>query len=307
MKTESTRQLEKSIEDLLQILDEGATPSDIKDKFWDVFTSEELQNEEYIVTAESYAEPGYDLDDETMPVLLANWNKKQRWNQDTNSWDIQSNVMPLLCDLAEKMGCSIEWCDEWVVCDCNKAFRISGDSYSWTMYGIIDDDGYACGDCIHDDPADYLESLEGNPHRAITISGIDPEDYGYARINEQYFERGFHAGQSSDPQAIFDTLTNAGCGDTLVFQINSTGQFDVRFSAYVKEDNLDAAKEALDAGRTDSEVSPAVMLERGLKEASKGMAKLDSADGIKHATIHDDGTADVRVVSAQEFVEGIKR
>lgn len=46
-------------------------------------------------------------------------------------------------------------------------------------------------------------------------------------------------------------------------------------------------------------------LERGLKEAAVKMKALDG-DGIKFAQIQADGTANVRLVSPEEFVEGIK-
>ena len=61
--------------------------------------------------------------------------------------------------------------DEYSVCEhCNKAFRTSPDSYSWTQNYWLGDGFIICEDCVKEDYAEeYLESLQNNPHTANTI------------------------------------------------------------------------------------------------------------------------------------------
>ena len=51
---------------------------------------------------------------------------------------------------------------------------------------------------------------------------------------------------------------------------------------------------------------PAEAMQRGLQDATAKMAKLPEGPGVRYASIQGDGTAKVRLVSPQEFVEGIK-
>ena len=85
----------------------------------------------YIVQSPPYSEPGYDAES---TVLFADWNSEGKWNQENSKYDKTSKLLPLLCELAEKVGFAIEWSDEWETCqDCQGAFRTSADSYGWTM------------------------------------------------------------------------------------------------------------------------------------------------------------------------------
>ena len=256
-----------------------------------------------ISQAEGYAEPGYDLDNSEMPILFADWNSETRWNKETNKSETISDIMPLLAKFAEAIGCSIEWEDEWAICECNKAFRTSPDSYGWTMYGTMDGE-YICGDCVQEDPEAYFEEISGNPRRAITIAGVDATEHGYVKINSDSFEHGLYGGQDSSPDAIAETLRSAEIEDFL-FSIDSSGQFDLKFSVFVREDDGGRALEALAAGNTRCEVDPATALEQGLKEATKAMAQLKDEDGVKVATVNADGTASARTVSPEEFISGI--
>lgn len=171
---------------------------------------------EWIAYASDYAEPGYTAG--KAGVLTGNWNEfSQR-----------------AYDLLEKAGYSCEWEDEWTTCEeCGKLFRTSGDSYGWTMYGSVDDNGCICGDCIKSDPTAYLETLEDNPRRAITIDGVDPTEHGYTKHNGT-FETGWYPGQNDDPREILDALKAEG-KTGILFAVAGVGQFDLHFTAWYKE------------------------------------------------------------------------
>jgi hypothetical protein len=255
--------------------------------------------------AEGYAEPGY-ADPDDCPILLANWNAETRWNKETNKSETISKLMPLLGEFAEAVGCSIEWSDEWEVCECQKAFRTSPDSHGWTMFGAFIEDMAVCGECILEDPEPYFETISGNPRMAITINGLNPEDYGFVKINDESFEYGLHGGQNASSDSIARTLKSSGIEDFL-FSVDSAGQFDMKFSVYVRGEERDAAVVALQRGNTTCEVDPARALEQGLKAASDAMSKLQKGDGVKVASVDlGDGTATARTVTAEEFVNGVK-
>tara|TARA_R110000824_G_scaffold25484_7_gene88784 strand:- start:705 stop:1643 length:939 start_codon:yes stop_codon:yes gene_type:complete len=265
----------------------------------------------WVSTATHYSEPGYDAES---TILFANWNSEGKWNQETREYEKTSNLMPLLCELAEKVGFTIEWSDEWATCeDCQGAFRVSGDSYSWTMYGYVTDSGDAiCGNCVVEDPDDYFAAISGDHRKAITIRGVDPTQHGYARIAGTdglaiVFEHGMYGGQDASPEAIGNALKGAGIEDFL-FSIDSTGQFDIRFSVFVPDDVVEDARQVLKEGNTRCEVDPAVALERGLKAAGEVMnAAPDDAGGVEVVSVDlSEGTASSTVVSPEDFIKGVR-
>ncbi len=87
-----------------------------------------------------------------------------------------------------------------------------------------------CKDCI--DLEEYLESLEGNPRRALN-DHTDPTDYGYVKL-ESNFENGFHSGQNDNPKEIFDRLKAQG-RKRLLFNIDEVSQFYIVFSVWEKQ------------------------------------------------------------------------
>ena len=172
------------------------------------------QEIEDMVYASDYAERGYSAGPKG--ILFANWNH------------FSNDVERVL----EAYGYSLEWSDEWAMCDyCGKAFRTQPDSYGWQPSGMIARScECVCVECIDEDL--IATEYENKPRRAFNLAGADLSQFGYCQI-EGDFETGWHPGQNDDPQDIFDRLQAAG-RDRLVFQIDNTGQFDVRFSVWEK-------------------------------------------------------------------------
>jgi hypothetical protein len=254
--------------------------------------------------APDYSEPGYERDNEDFPVFLANWNAEGCWDHKLNKYVHTCELMPKLGELLENNGASIEWSDEWARCeDCNNAFRISPDSYGWKQFGVDHGDFVSCGNCILEDPSEYFDWLRGHSDRAVTIHGLDPTDHGYARVNSQSFENGLHGGQDASPDAIASCLRKAGIEDFL-FSVDSTGQFDLRFSVFVDRVTHDGAVHALSEGKTTCDVDPKVALEQGLKAASKAMAEAHDK-GVKVADVDiGTGSATVKTMTPEEFIRG---
>lgn len=257
-----------------------------------------------------YAEPGYD-DPPSGIVALGNWNNRSRWDEETRTFVVLDNTMPRIARILERLGVEIEWHDEWIdCCDCNKLVRTQPDCYSWQKSYHMDGDGgdLLCVECLKRDAAEYLASLEGSHTQCNTIDAINPEDYGYIRVNEDSFENGFHPGQADSPEKIAAALRRGGI-ERFLFGLDSVGQFDARFSVYIHlDESLAGARIALHLGDVRMEVSPAEAMEKALRQASEQSAALRASgqDGIIYSTCHGDGTATTRIVSPQEFLEGLR-
>lgn len=243
-----------------------------------------------------YAEPGYGTGDDDI-VAIGNWNDRTRWDRESRRAVVVDNTPSRVAKLLEKLGVSLEWEDEWTLCaDCYRAVRTQADSYSWTRSYTDTDDGPVCEDCTLKDPAGYLASLEGNHRTAITLA-VNPEHHGYKLLADD-FQNGLYGGQSADPARIAKHLESCGIY-RYIFRIDSVGQFDLSFSVFVHEDEMDLAPSDLDSDGPD----PAVMMKRALENippapAGEGIAytKVDIATGI----------ATTRRVSPEEFIEGIR-
>lgn len=255
--------------------------------------------EELRLHTEGYAEPGY-TDPECGIIATANWNSISHYDREQGKHIDDDNTLPRVCALFEKLGIEIEWNDEWCACsECGKLFRTQADSYGWQRSYYQFECDLVCHECV--DPVEVLADLEGKPHTALTIDTINPEDHGYVKANDEEYQNGWYGGQDDDPDAIAESLENHGITRYL-FQIDSVGQFDLRFSVWVHEDEADLLN-----GQPEGKCKedPANVLKRGLQGASKAMGELQG-DGIKYSKVNADGTADARMVSPEEFVAGVK-
>ena len=166
-----------------------------------------------------YAEPGYKKENNG-DILFSNWN------------DVPKHIMTWL-----EKNHTLEWSDEWSECDeCNNAVRTISDSYGWTAYNaVLELVGctFLCGDCIKDDPDDYLEELTNNSDKADTILG-DLTKYGYKLIDKG-FENGWHPGQTDEPAPILAEAQEQYPHMDFIFGNISVGQFDIHFDLYGKK------------------------------------------------------------------------
>jgi len=111
-----------------------------------------------------YAERGYTCG--ARGVLSADWNYFTR--------DVDT--------LLERAGFSVEWSDEWTMCDeCNRAVRTSPDSHGYQPYYVIQHSSIVCLDCL--DWTEYLESIEdGGENNALVPDQCELAEHGYSLI-----------------------------------------------------------------------------------------------------------------------------
>lgn len=164
--------------------------------------------------ASEYGEPGYTHSDKG--ILFSNWN------------DVPNKIQ----DRLEAQGYALEWSDEWYIDGGRspvKAYRTSPDSHGWESRLMMIDGDYLTPD---DDLSEWIEQAKDNPRTALPSwwSEEDINKLGWIRTSER-FEAGFHPGQNDDPVKIAKRLEDAD--ESYVFQITSTGQFDINFAVYL--------------------------------------------------------------------------
>lgn len=142
-------------------------------------------------------------------------------------------------DSVEKdLEIEIVYSDEYTTCsDCGKVIRTSPDSYGWQPDFYVGDGFIACGECFRgqsDYQEHYLQERINNPKNAVNglITEENLEEIGFVRLNKESFENGLHRGQTDNPEAIYDELSDKY--NEIVFFINGVGQFDVHFDVYVR-------------------------------------------------------------------------
>lgn len=244
---------------------------------------------------DGFAEPGYS-DPDSGVIALANWNPRS-FDRPIPKTD---NTMPRVAEALTRLGVLLDWEDEWAACDeCGKLVRTSPDSYCWQRSFWLGPDALICHECLESDPTPYLEHLEGNSRECLTID-LDLGQYGY-RCLEKGFEYGLHYGQDADPLKIGKALKKMGV-KRFLFNLDSTGQFDSEFSVWVHEDDWDKIT-GWDKADKRCDVSPARMCEMALADASAKMSALEG-EGVRVAKCKPDGTADVKLVSPEDFIAG---
>lgn len=142
-------------------------------------------------------------------------------------------------DFLTSLGMDWGFADSYEVCSqCSALISTQPSSYGWTPDFWVDtvNSAILCGNCIRADSEYYLDSLVNDPARANTILTTEElEQNGFRRVNVEEYENGFHPGQNDNPRQIFETLQAEHPEAEVIFHINGNGQFDTRFSAYIRE------------------------------------------------------------------------
>lgn len=238
-------------------------------------------------------------------VATGDWNSVDKYNAllKCREETPMGNLPKRLGEALERIGVELDWSDCTTTCDdCGKLLNTNPTGWGWQPSYVTTDSGLTCKECI--DPADYLEGLEGDPHRALNLDSIDPAEHGYIKMQDG-FEAGWHPGQDASPTKIATALNKRGI-ERFLFVIDDIGQFDSRFSLWVHEDEEpDGEGQELPEdevmGPSNSEA-----LKRGLMNASNALAQLPTG-GVKYVAISGDTVTDARTISPEDFVEkGIK-
>lgn len=267
---------------------------------------ESIDRLESITSATTYSEPGYS--DPKSLILFGDWNTtipprlEKHWDSPVHRFSRDHNIMTRVCKLLEKLGCELEWEDEWAICSvCEGAVRTSPDSYGWRKSYYGDAEDLICKECTLKDPANYLCWLQNNPKRADTFD-LPLKDLGYVQVADR-LEHGFHHGQDADPQVITKHLRK--CGVTkFLFSLDSVGQFDMDFSVWVHQDEEEKIpKIRLDLSDNTDGPSVSEGMKRALQNSTIAASKLPSGPGVVYTTCRPDGSAAAIKIPNEEFVK----
>lgn len=165
--------------------------------------------------ASEYAEPGYDSPE--LGVWFGDWNDiKERcpeWPKKLE-WHTVSNYPSRLAKLLERVGCSIEWSDEWSSCtDCGNVVRTSPDCMSWRPSYHLGDGELLCDECYggHDSPYfDRFDICEAWYHFLSQYHG-GQSAIAYRRLSQltRLYKPGYRASltnMSDNAKAIYRRL-----------------------------------------------------------------------------------------------------
>lgn len=168
-------------------------------------------------------------DDAGKGILTADWNNFPHGN------GTSSEAMRRFERILESAGYKSEWSDQTKRCEhCNGCIQTDPGYYgAGATHAFMGECDIMCEKCIRESfTAEYLEHVADNPNSAVSIRGIDPAKHGYVKIAGEY-ENGFHLGQNDNPRSIYRALESKGYTGIL-FMIDSSGQFDMRFSVYAR-------------------------------------------------------------------------
>lgn len=184
-----------------------------------------------------YGEPGYSHDgDETPLVVLGDWWCRCGAEGLRDLHSIEDHHPRVFAQMTAQ-GVMFEWHDEWWIDhETSKAWRTTGNSYSWQPSIVCGEYDYITPD--HDIEEWLLWAID-NPTRCIPTrvwGSADIEAQGFEQYNGQ-FESGWYPGQNDDPREITRTIREEHGNDVeIVFMLDATRQFDIRFSAWIRQD-----------------------------------------------------------------------
>lgn len=145
-----------------------------------------------------------------------------------------------------------DWYDESTYCiECYGHIHTTPAYYGDTPKYIHDEYGAVCKNCIMKSPEDYLEQLTfWSDSLPVYPSAIpnwlipELEKNGFVPFHfidtacKDLFESGLHTGQTDTTEKVAALIHEKLGLCEMLFCIDSTGQFDVHFSAYIKKDSL---------------------------------------------------------------------
>jgi hypothetical protein len=148
----------------------------------------------------------------------------------------------------DRIGVEAEWYDQYDPCsDCQKLLETSANSYMWQPSYLRDQEGQiVCFDCIDVDDDSVLEEFDyiNNPDKCIPdeLAKHLPE-WGWQPYNGTY-ENGWHPGQTDKPGLILEKIQGTRFKDrrSVVFRLDETSQFYIRFTAWVKDRRYEIEK-----------------------------------------------------------------
>lgn len=175
---------------------------------------------------EGIAEQGY----ENKPLICADWNPPK---------------MERIYNWIEKYyegRFDLGWNDEWMSCnECGRAIRSIHNHYGWEpSYLSSDYDEVLCIECVKNMDEEALKGYINNSNKVLPSWTIEiAEDAGFKCFEDknycQIYETGLYSHQTDDPKEVEKFLQKNLPEHDYLFAINSTGQFDIHWSIFIRK------------------------------------------------------------------------
>lgn len=181
-------------------------------------------DEEKIKRRISHVRMGPWEEDDDKLMVAGDWNTYE--NDDTMGR--LANILSNMDDI------HLMWIDEAISCsDCGHYYRSQPTHYGWLPNYLQMDYGIVCNACFEYQPEQYIDYYINNPDNALPNTvRVSPEDLGFEKYNGQ-FTTGLREGSNDSPEEVLEELNEEG--HDVLFYIDSTGQFDTDWSAYIRE------------------------------------------------------------------------
>lgn len=201
------------------------------------------------------------MEQQTLPTIIdhiTNYFEKHNIDYDIHAPGIDNEKQVIVADWnrVDKAFTSyienffeIDWEDESTTCShCYLHIHTTPSYYGDDMRHINTEDGPLCKTCalansdwIFDDFA-FESQYPPIYHKAIPAwLKCKTEENGFTPFQsantacKDIFESGFHYGQTDTPEKVCKLVTELLGNREMVFCIDSSGQFDVHFSVYIKK------------------------------------------------------------------------
>jgi hypothetical protein len=233
------------------------------------------------------------------PHVTGNWNEPTEWHPKLKEHITvdPSGTLHMVGEHLERHGFELIWYDEYDECsECYTLLRTQPDSYCWEPEYINTAEGYrVCNECAAKEPA-YLEDYYNDFQKALFANHpFDLEELGFAQLNEDSWETGYHHGMDGDPKKVTEHL-HASEVTNHIFVIDEVSQFYTKWSVWIPKDELH--KVNIQEADTKMDVSPAAALDHALRTGEGMVTKTISQEAINRCPTHrldgdhynDDGT-----------------
>lgn len=145
-----------------------------------------------------------------------------------------SKTLDRIHDIAEHHGIELRFYDETITDEQGRVHNTNPTHWGWTpTYRVFDCEIWAEDEVDSDTLPDYADMLIDDDNNADQW-GVDFSPLGFWRYDRQG-ESGFHHGQNDTPESMRSAIEARYGGDVeIIWAIDDTGQFDMRFGAWVR-------------------------------------------------------------------------
>lgn len=221
--------------------------ADVRERFNKMLNALNIDTHDYdgvYLVADECGEPGYDSGEF---FVTGNWNPKRFPRHSEPPLTFAESMFSQLFDTFESWGIELGWCDEWEQCSqCEKAYRTSGDSYSWQPSMAFIAAESVCNECIrnnHEFFSFVIREAINNPNFAFTyLDATDMVNAGFTQWepdNEQTYYSGWFEHMTDDPKKILNFILEALPEAEVVFLLDEASQFYSKFSAWFRNPESD--------------------------------------------------------------------